>query len=583
MSTKDKPKFLIPAGIDVGSRNARIAIISESQSTPCIVPNEIGQRYTLALSFEEPKTEADPLNDQYWDKPKQQSSKEGESSAPTSVHYIHGDAARRALHRLKQPLKPHFVLNLIKDGAPSGPEEKKEDQIEGQDQCREKEEKENKLRAADAFFSHLSTQATHATGTTAHPSSLRYVLSVPTTQTCSETDALVQSVESGTRKCMKQVGYDTAPEILKTANLNKREKKQIIQEIESTNRVLAVITNPIAIGHAHGLFDFQSNLQSSESKSEPKWKNVLVVDWGASSMTLTHLRNLGSTELAAIEKTISESKSCGLNILNTLVSHTAEIFERNKRGMIPRGETLLNKKAKAKLEVACEDALRSFGYSPKAHVTVDGLIDGIDCQVEIMLARFEMLLAPALRTAEAMIRDFITSSGVEFDGILSSGGIMRMKCVESMMNRLFHGKWRGQSIGDVAPEEAVALGCVRFAQTILEFSVNHCNIAAKSDQTTEEDVELSPIGIGLCLQEGDPAAVVMIEKNTPLPALVTKHISLAGCSPSLGLIQLSNGAEKLIGKVEGIDVSATSLEITMELSCEGQLSVVVNGGSSFVI
>mmetsp|Transcript_22377 Transcript_22377/g.28242 ORF Transcript_22377/g.28242 Transcript_22377/m.28242 type:complete len:308 (-) Transcript_22377:24-947(-) len=307
-------------------------------------------------------------------------------------------------------------------------------------------------------------------------------------------------------------------------------------------------------------------------------------------MTLTHLRNLGSTQMAAMEKTISESKSCGLNILNTLVSHTAEIFERNKRGMIPRGETLLNKKAKAKLEVACEDALRSFGYSPKAHVTVDGLIDGIDCQVEIMLARFEMLLAPVLRGAEGMIRDFIASSGVEFDGVLSSGGVMRMKCVESMMSRLFQNKWRGQGIGHVAPEEAVALGCVRFAKTILEFSVNSdgsiCNGskgAEKSGKSIEESVLLSPIGIGLSLQEGDPASIVIIEKGTPLPALVTKHIPLTGCSSSLSVVQMLNETEKIIGKVESIDTLATSLEMTMELSCKGQLSVVVNGGSSFII
>jgi molecular chaperone DnaK (HSP70) len=304
------------------------------------------------------------------------------------------------------------------------------------------------------------------------------------------------------------------------------------------------------------------------------------------------LQNLGSTQLTSIQKSQSQSKSCGLNILSILVSHTAEIFERNKRGMIPRGETLLNKKAKAKLEVACEDALRSFGYSPKAHVTIDGLIDGIDCQVEIMLARFEMLLASVLKTAEGMIRDFIASLGVEFDGILCSGGIMRMKCVDSMMKRLFEGKWKGKGVGDVAPEEAVALGCAKYAQTILEFSLREGLYDTKEndgstnhEHVIEKDVVLSPIGIGLSLQENDPAAIIMIEDRTPLPALVTKNIPLAGCSSYLGVKQISKegGAEKIIGKIEGIDMSASSVEVTMELSCKGQLSVVVNGGSKFVL
>lgn len=570
MATADDLQLLVPAGIDAGTVNARVAIISKSQSTPCIVPNALGQRYTLALSIAEPKAEADPLNDQYWDKPKK-SSKEDEQPEP--VHYIHGDAARRTLHRLKKPLNPHFVSNLIQDAAKVS---------DGSDDIPDQEEK---LRAAESFFCHLSTQATHASGTTAHPSSLRYVLSVPATQSKAETDAFIKSVQNGTVQCIEQVGHDTTPELLKMPNLNKREKKQVIEKIESTNRVLAVITNPIAVGHAHDLFD-------KDSKSSPNWKNVLVIDWGASSLTLTHLQNLGSTQMTSIQKSQSQSKSCGLNILNILVSHTAEIFERNKRGMIPRGETLLNKKAKAKLEVACEDALRSFGYSPKAHVTIDGLIDGIDCQVEIMLARFEMLLASVLKTAEGMIRDFIASLGVEFDGILCAGGIMRMKCVDSMMKRLFEGKWKGKGVGDVAPEEAVALGCAKYAQTILEFSLREGLYDTKeNDESTnhehviEKDIVLSPIGIGLSLQEDDPAAIIMIEDRTPLPALVTKNIPLAGCSSCLGVKQISKEgeAEKIIGKIEGIDMSASSVEVTMELSCKGQLSVIVNGGPKFVI
>lgn len=282
------------------------------------------------------------------------------------------------------------------------------------------------------------------------------------------------------------------------------------------------------------------------------------------------------------------------------------------------------KKAKAKLEVACEDALRSFGYSPKAHVTIDGLIDGIDCQVEIMLARFEMLLAGVMRSAEGMIQNFVKECGVEFDGVLSAGGIMRMNCVDMIMKRLFQGKWRGKSLGDVAPEEAIALGCARFAHMLLESSPNHNDYTPVSSSISssnsseeekkeqdssmptnyivEEQVLLSPVGIGLSLQEGDPAAIVMIEKQTPLPALVTKNVSLSSSSTtSLGVMQIFSSTntttnnqkdqeeqttqqpDKLIGKIEGIDASTTSVEVTMELSCKGQLSVLINGGPSFVI
>ena len=166
---------------------------------------------------------------------------------------------------------------------------------------------------------------------------------------------------------------------------------------------------------------------------------------------------------------------------------------------------------------------------------------------------------------------------------------MRMKCVDSMMSRLFKGIWRGKGIGDVAPEEAIAIGCASFAYTMLQSTprnnIDHTGSGdtKKLESLVEEDVFVSPIGIGLSLQEGDPAAIVMIEKNTPLPALVTKNVSLTGCTSSLGVVQILDEHEKNIGKIEGIDVSAPSLEITMELSCGGQLSVLVDGGPESII
>lgn len=562
----------IPVGIDLGSRNARLAIRSKGQASAGIVPNPLGQRYTLALSIEEPKAEADPMNDQFWDKPKKAISKQEETVEAT--HYIYGEAARRTLHRLKKALQPHFVMNLIKDASSHRSEV-------GSD-AEEKDSADEigmKLEAAKAFFSHLTTQAIHAAGASAHPSSLRFVISVPPDQAEGDNELLIESVEDGALKCMDGIGIDSSPDVMKSPNLNKRDKKQLLQEMQETRRVLAVITEPMAIAHAHGLFD--EDLDSSR-----KWKNVLILDWGASSLTVTHLQNLGSSGMASINETKSESKSCGLNILNILVSHAAEIFERNTRGAIPRGETLQNKKAKAKLEVACEDALRSFGYSPKAQVTIDGLIDGMDCQVEIMLARFEMLLTSMLRTAEGMIRDFLTASGVEFDAVLCGGGIMRMKCVESMINRMFKGKWRGKSIGDVSPEEAIALGCASFAHSLLAMENNVANeVSTPSRKIVEEDAILSPVKIGVSFQEGDSSTMTMIEKATPLPALVTKTISLTDKNTSvLDIVQLSkNDEKKVLGKIEGLDNTSPSTEITMELSTDGQLNVMIDGGFPYTI
>lgn len=593
----------IPVGIDIGSLNARIAIVSKTDTNAdiavlaglppspdaSIIPNELGLRHTLALATPEPKVEADPLNDQYWDNPKKK--KTDATEEPT--RYIHGDAARRTLHRLKKPLKPHFILNQINEViAMLGNND--EGNIDSNENGTDADadatnDGPSRLEACEAFFAHLTAQASNATGSSTHPSSLRYVLAVPPESTdqlnATTRDALIQTVESGNLRSCEEIGWDSAPALLQSANLNKRDKKQVIQTLKETNRVIGVITHPMAIGHAHNLFD--SNCK------RPEWKNALIVDWGASALTLTHLVKLGSTETVSILNTKSQKTLNGQNILSMLVSHVAELFERSSRGMVPRGETLLNKKAKMKLEVECEDSIRSLGYSPKVHVTIDGLFEGIDCHVEVMLARFEMLIGGILRSADQMIRAFMAENKVAYDVVIGAGGVLRMKCVEQMMNRLFamngSSPWKGESASDVPPEEAVAIGSAKFGHILL----SSCSVlgldngVVGANKVVEEDVALTPIGIGLSLQEGDPAAVVMIEANTPLPAV--KTVNVTASSDYIGVVQTasassSENSDKLIGKINNSDGTPFGeIELHMELSVDGQLKVSVNGGPTLVL
>lgn len=296
----------------------------------------------------------------------------------------------------------------------------------------------------------------------------------------------------------------------------------------------------------------------------------------------------------------------GTTILQLLVKHIAELFERKVRGAIPPGETLCNKKARAKLEVAAEDALRSFGFSPKVTVTVDGLIDGIDCHVDVMLARFEMLLGSTLRSAEGKLKE--VAGKYKLDQVIGAGNIMKMTSVEKMMDRLFPrgDMCRGKSVNDVPPEEAVAMGCAAFGSMCLasDFVNGHGHghdeengNEAKMTQETEQDVQdsihgieeevpLCPIGIGLSLQEDDPAAIMMIDKMVPLPALVTKTVDCTGCtSNSIGIIQVGeNDVEKVVGRIEGFTPDdLKEVEVTMELTSEGKLSVSLNGGPVFEV
>eukprot|EP00979_Chaetoceros_neogracilis_P005646 scaffold1035_cov265-Chaetoceros_neogracile.AAC.4 len=528
---------LIAVGLDVGSQNARLFLAPQKLSQePSIVANEIGQRYTLAISTAEPDVESDPMNDQYWDANNKKSKLD--SLQKKETHYLYGDAARKSLQRMKQPLAPNTILNMVQLQNDEG-----------------KEDPSDAMTACASFFQHLTNLTSNASHTDAQ--SLRFVVCTSPDESGSPAlTNLSTALQQGILQSITEEGF------------KKADKKEIFNQ----KRILSFITHPVAIAHAHNLF---------EEKSK---RNILVVDWGASALSLTNLSITAG--MAQIQDHKEEASLSGKNVVTLLVKHIAELFERKNRG-VPPGEVLSNKKAKAKLEVAAEDALRSFGYSPKVTITIDGLFEGMDCQVDVMLARFEMLMGNILRNAEGKLKAMQGgAAGESFDVVIGAGSIMRMKCVEKMMNRLFPKEQvaRGESANVVPPEEAAAMGCAVYGATCIssKYNMDEDNDGESGEcNLVDEEVLLSPVGIGLSFVEGDAAACILIDRGTPLPALVTKMVDITGCSSnSLDIVQMNDG-EKVIGRLEGVgDNGKKEVEITVELSDSGDLSIAVNGGQA---
>lgn len=550
----------IPVGIDIGSLNARIAFcespvtaasassanlsqLTSPPTPPSIVPNEIGERYTLALATEEPKSGNDPMNDEIWDLDHGKKKNKKDSKKEEEVRYVYGEAARKVLQRLKKPLTPHFIQNSIlgETGDPS----------------------------AIGFFSHLTLETTNATHT--HPSSLRIVLSLPPDNLQLQ-KPLTSTAQAGLQQSMRATGWGSHPDM--PANLNKRDKKSWIDSYEAKPRIAGVIPSPLAACHAHSLFDHQDIAS---------WKNgILVLDWGASSLAATTFSTHGF--MLSQTSTKAEPAVSGTQLSLLLMKHVAETFERKHR--LPKGDVLLNKKSKAKLEVAATNALRTFGFSPKVQIAIDGLFEGMDCHVEVTLPRFEMICSPWLRGAEAMLKQVVRER--KMDVVLTCGNLIRMPMVKKMMDRLFSGCYRGKSSAEVPPEEAVAMGCAIYANTLISpigeglgLLENGGIKVGEEEKIEEEHVILSPVGLGLTLQEEDPAFCVLLERGTPLPALVTKMVDISGLpsNGTLKIVQILDDKEKAVGKVEGFVKNTSEVEITTELSVDGKLKVCIDGGA----
>jgi len=224
-----------------------------------------------------------------------------------------------------------------------------------------------------------------------------------------------------------------------------------------------------------------------------------------------------------------------------------------------------------------------------------------------------MLIGGWLKLAEETMRKFIKEVG-GVDVILTAGNAVCMPAAAAIVNRLNDGGkcWMGRGVTEVPPEETVAMGCAMYAATVTSSFCreglavvggddgaddagdskvdNSDTLGGATTSAVEEDVLLCPVGVGLSLQEGDSASIVLIESGTPLPASVAQIVDVTGCSSgSLGIVQIgcltaeigtdsTVGKEKLVGTIGGIPKSVDKIEVCIELSIQGKISVCVNRG-----
>lgn len=140
----------------------------------------------------------------------------------------------------------------------------------------------------------------------------------------------------------------------------------------------------------------------------------------------------------------------------------------------------------------------------------------------------------------------------------------------------------------------MAIGCARHAAAILSCDT-HSKSNAVGDALTAREVMLCPLTLGICIVENGKengeldgvisnGAVPLIEVGEPLPVNVTRTLNVGDLtSSSIAIVQMNGGGDvrnKLIGKIEVIETDLKSIEVTVELTAEGSLTLSVNGEES---
>jgi molecular chaperone DnaK (HSP70) len=279
-------------------------------------------------------------------------------------------------------------------------------------------------------------------------------------------------------------------------------------------------------------------------------QKILILDGGASGLKATLLQNKNG--LLSRQASQSLSAVNGTALVDALAQSAAQQFEQKNR--FPRGEVWESKKAKLKLQRACEAALKTLQINNTVTIHVDGLYEGVDCQVSISKPKWDHLSSKLAAQAKQFL-----SQLPEADLVLMSGNLHNW--LKPIASGIF--KEKLVSSPSIDPSEAVALGCAR--QAYLKLS----STEEKLNEPTME-VQVAPISIGI--KKNPEEEVTMIDRGTPLPAMVTH--TLEGSS-SIELWQLQPQPKQL-ATLADLDDSST---LKLHLSQQGKLKIWVNGES----
>jgi molecular chaperone DnaK (HSP70) len=317
------------------------------------------------------------------------------------------------------------------------------------------------------------------------------------------------------------------------------------------NALVGVITNPAAVCIAN-------KITAKTAPTPAPFSNVLVVEWGASGCTASVLTKVGTSNVLAITSSKTDSSVGGKEIITALVAFCVTQFKR-KNNL----DCSSSARAMGRLRAACEAAVRTLARAASATVELDGLFEGADLRIPVSKPRFEMICDDFVNKTEELINSVVGSTKI--DVVLKAGAVMDMGASGELIEKLFPGVYTG--LGNVAPEEAIAMGCAMHARCIIE-----SDVVSQANEATEKQVMLSPVEITV---SAGAASQIVIGKGTSLPFIGDLVIQAEGVSS--GIISFSQEKKELASVEIGEAAIKEGVRVLALLSEKGELSLNVGG------
>jgi len=320
--------------------------------------------------------------------------------------------------------------------------------------------------------------------------------------------------------------------------------------------VLRLIQEPTSASIAYGM---------DKIKGEEE-KNILVFDFGGGTHDVSLLTI--SDGIFEVKATSGDSNLGGEDIDQALVQYCIAEFKKKTR-LDVSGE----KKAKRKIQNACERAKRTLSAATTATIEIDSLFQGEDFNMVLTRAKMEDIGSDIFKRTMEPVRKVMEDRNMsksQIDEVVLVGGSTRIPKIQSMLKDYF-GKEPSTGIN---PDECVAYGAAVQAAVLT---------GVESDKT-DNIVLLDVCPLSLGIETSGDMMTVLIKRNTTIPAKKTMPFSTFSDNQPSATIKILEGERprsrdnNVLGtfQLDGIPPAPRGVPkiiVTYDLSTDGILEV----------